>query len=271
MKNELNHLYKWLSKYTFDSHWFKTQIMFQIISLTSWFLYPKYRSENNFKDVVLKNRFMITLICVLFLWTSGFFSIGIWVTISAKASEITKLETSIEKVNNIIFNKNKIIEKKDSTIAEISDLKEMRGFIEYKVYRDCKLENYKSLKKMPDPIFYTIIEEINYHKIPYTIFFRLLDQESGFQFVKNKKSKANGVCQVLPSTSKILSKRIGLTGDPEIDNIRMGAFHLKVRYDHYRSAGLCEKESWTKSLMDYNGQDIALAQDNMKFFKKDLF
>jgi soluble lytic murein transglycosylase-like protein len=129
------------------------------------------------------------------------------------------------------------------------------------------LRNPQNLSKLSDKVFYTIIEEIEKHKIPYTIFFRLIDFESGFTFITNVSSGAFGYCQVMPSTWNIFCKSLKLTVHDEIGNIKMGAHILKLAYDSYKRRGLDEETSWFRALVDYSGGSQDLAKKEMMYYK----
>lgn len=251
MKYDLVKFHHWLLLSTFKNKWFEENIKLQIISLLSWFLYPEYRKNNSFFNVLKENKFILSILCIFILWTSGFFTFG-------------KLMSIPEKTYKYIFVKRieeKIIEKKPDP--------NIRKFIQTLVIKDCEIEHPKEFRSLSDPIFYLIIDEINKNSIPYTIFFKVIDHESGFQFIPNSKgSGALGYCQIMPATYNRFRKSAGLSAHNEISNIKMGAFLLKERYNFHKSYGCKDEKAWFLSLKDYAGGKDSMAREIIRIYKK---
>jgi hypothetical protein len=253
MNHDLLKFHHWLLSSTFKSQWFEENIKHQILSVLSWIIYPEFRKQNSLISVIKKNKFIITLFSVILFWSTSFFTFGRLTSETEK--KVVVVERTI-KINDYLKN------------VDFTSLRSERRFIEYLTYSKFKIGNYDNLQKLPDEIFFTIISEINQRKIPPSIFFRLIDQESAFTYVTNKNSKTEGYCQVHPQTKISILNIIGTTNHERIDNIRIASYHLKSQYDKYRSEGFEERESWIKSLVDYNGGSISLAKSNMLHFSK---
>jgi|688.fasta_scaffold549513_2 hypothetical protein len=256
MKYDLVKFHHWLLVSTFKSKWFEDNFKLQIISLLSWFLYPEFRKQNTFLSIVRNNKIVMSIFTIFLIWSITFFTFG---RLTSDSSP-----TIIKRY----FFKNEIVDT--TTTTKLVFDKGMRKFIEYTAKEKYKIKNFHNLQQLPDEVFFTIVSEINDKKIPYSLFFRLLDQESNFKNVVNKNSGARGLVQVIPSTERTLRRRIGTTGHYLIDNIRMGSAHLSISYHKYKQMGLDENQCWFKSLMDYNGGNTKLAEDNLLYFHKEL-
>lgn len=253
MNHDLIKLHHWLLSSTFKSKWFEDNIKLQIISLLNWILYPDYRQQNSFIEVLQGNRLVITLVLIPLLLCSAFFTVG-----RLTANERTIVVEKKTFINNYFDG------------IDFSNLRDERKFVEYLAHTKFKIENFKNLQKLPDEVFFTIVSEINRNKIPASLFFRLLDQESGFQDITNKNSGVNGIPQLNPNTRKSILGIIGKTNHKIIDDIRACSYHLTSQYKIHRNKGNSDQKSWVLSLIDYNGGSITLAQDNMKFFHQSL-
>jgi hypothetical protein len=255
MKYDLIKLLHWLSQSTFKSKWFEQNIKFQIISLLSWFLYPDFRKEKSIFDILRANKMVLFFISTFFVWSITFFTFG-------------RLSSNENVVVRKYFSYNTMV---DTTITRrlIFDTK-IRTFIEYTAKEKYKVKYYQNLQKLSDEVFFTIVSEIHDKELPYSVFFRLLDQESHFLYVVNKNSGAKGFVQIIPSTERILKRKVGSTGYHLIDNIRYGAHHLKISYNKYKSRGFSEEDCWFHSLLDYNGGSNILAKETMLYFDKDI-
>lgn len=246
MKHDLIKFHNWLMQSTFKCVWFEENIKTNIISILSWAIYPEYRSNNSLYSLLGKNKLFTSVLGFVLLWSVTFYAFG-------------RLTATEQKV----FIVHKSYNNPQTKILNFDSLQEERRYIEYLAHDKYKIKNYQSLQKLPDEIFFTIVSEIERNELPPSIFFRLLDQESCFEYVYNKSTNAEGWGQILPSTKTLLLKRIGSTNHPLIDNIRMSSEHLKMQYDKHRSEGMSEKSAWLESLKDYNGGNQNLAIQNM--------
>jgi len=251
MKYDLVKFHHWLLLSTFKSKWFEENIKLQIISLLSWFIYPEYRKSNSFFSVIKKNKFILILISIFILWTSFFFTFGKFMNITEETYRYVFVKGKEEK--NVSKNYNITIRK----------------FLEKIIIEDCNIENKKNLRELPDHIFFSMIEEVDKNEIPYVIFFKVIDHESGFLFIPNSEgSGAMGYCQIMPVTFKYFMKRVGVSSHTPISNIKMGAFLLKYRYNYHKSMGKENNMSWFLSMKDYAGGNDSMAKEIIKIYEK---
>lgn len=255
MNHDLIKFHHWLLSSTFKSKWFEDNIKLQIISLLSWVIYPEYRKQISLLNLLKQNKFILSVFSIFILWSCSFFTFG-------------RL-TSETEYKNIYIQKNIKIDDFMKGV-DFESMKPERKYIEYLIHSKFKIEHYKNLQKLPDEIFFTIICEIKRHKIPASLFFRLLDQESGFLEVTNTSSGANGVPQLMKQTRCSILKIIGKTNHKQIDDIRVASYLLKTQYDEHRKKGFSENKSWCLSLMDYNGGSLRLAKNNLMYFSQNF-
>jgi hypothetical protein len=250
MKYDLVKFHHWLLVSTFRNKWFEENIKLQIISLLSWFIYPDYRKNNTLFSVLKQNRFILTVIGSFILWTSGFFTFGKLMNIPEKTYEYIFVRKVEEKI---------IKESKPSA----------RKLLQKIIINDCNIEHKNELITLPDEIFYSMVDEINSKSIPYVIFFKVVDHESGFRFIPNSKgSGAMGYCQIMPATFDQFKGKVGLKSHNPLSNIKMGAFLLKDRYDYHKSNGNNDEKSWFLSLRDYAGGKDSMAKEIIHYYKK---
>jgi hypothetical protein len=253
MKYDLVKFHHWLLLSTFKNKWFEENIKLQIISLLSWMIYPEYREQNSLIGVIQKNKFILSVIVIPMLWSCTFFTFG-------------RLSST---QNTIVIEKKTFINNHLKGV-DFNSLNGERKFIEYLAHTKFKIENYKNLQKLPDEVFFTIVSEIQRNKIPASLFFRLLDQESGFRDIVNYNSGVRGIPQINSDTRRRILKIIGSTNHRIIDDIRVCSYHLKSQYETHKINGNDERKSWTLSLVDYNGGSSTLAKENMKFYHMEL-
>jgi hypothetical protein len=200
-------------------------------------------------------------------------SIVIWITsILLFSNYVYHNENIVNSLRDELHITKGKLDKKHNDLVSFKKQTEFRDYLEYRIINTCQLKNPKGLSKLSDEIFFTIIDEIEKYDIPYSIFFRLIDHESGFEFIENTQGTgAFGYCQVLPSTFDIFSKMLNIkNGHNEINNIKVGAYVLKYAFDIYCNKGLNEKESWYMALIMYSGGSKGLAKDEMLYYNKDL-
>lgn len=253
MQYDLVKFHHWLLSSTFKNRLFEGKIKYQFISLLSWFIYPDFREQNSLIKVLKMNKIILYFLSTPFILCLIFFVFG-----RLTASERTVIREKKFIVNKYVSN------------MDFKTMGDERRYIEYIVFSKYKVENYNNLQKLPDDVFFTIVSEINTNKIPPSLFFRLLDQESGFSDIRNKNSGASGIPQLMPETRKYILREIGKTNHKIIDDIRVASYHLKIQFDKYQGAGMDERKSWLLSLIDYNGGSHTLAKENMKYFSKEF-
>lgn len=270
IKKNLQKLHKKLLLLSHKNNWFHNKIKIPLIDTISWYIYPEFRKNSIFS--LIKSNKVIILVFILFIfWTTSFFSVGRWISFMDKKEIISTLEYKLNKTNDILYNTNQVMNRKDSTISQLREQMGSRDYLQFVIKRDCHINNYENLTKLSDDVFFTIIDEIERYQIPYTIFFRMVDRETGFRFIPNNQgSGAYGYCQVMPSTFTDVAKKLGLKKHDELNNIKAGAYVLKQNYNIYRHKGINEYNSWHKALTSYSGGDADLATYEMQYFKMDL-
>lgn len=238
-----------------------------ILLVTDWYLYPEFRKKNLFLSLIGFNRIPLILTTIFVVWTIIFFSFGKF----SNFEKVRTLQTELSKTNLELESSAKLIHYKQSVIENIRLQVRSREYYEYIIKRDCHLRNSDALSKLSDDVFFTIIDEIEKNKLPYTVFFRLIDFESGFTYITNSSSGAYGYCQLLPSTFVIGAKHLNLKDNSPINNIKIGSWVLRYGYDRWKSKGLSDKDAWFNSLVDYSGGSRDLAQKEMMYYKDNLF
>jgi hypothetical protein len=245
MKYDLVKVYHWLSTSTFRNKWFEENVKLQIICLLSWFIYSDYRKSNSFFSVMRKNKFILNVFFLFLFWTFIFFSFGKIMSETKKTYEYIFLERVKEKI---------VIQKEYDRPS--------RYFIQNIIIEECNLKHNNNLKKLPDDIFFTMVEEVTKKKIPYKIFFKIVDHESGFLWVSNTQgSGALGYCQIMPCTYRNYKRKLGLGKHTPKNNIIVGTTLLKERYDFYKKRGNNTEKSWILSLTDYAGGSDTMAKN----------
>lgn len=270
IRKKLQELYKKILMLPYKNNWFHNKIKFPLTNTISWYIYPEFRKHSIF-ELIKGNKVIISTFVLFIFWTTSFFSVGRWLSFMDKKETISTLEYKLSKTNDILYNANLIMNRKDSTISQLREQMGSRDYLQFVIKRDCHIGNYENLTKLSDDVFFTMIDEIERYQIPYTIFFRMVDKETGFRFVPNNQgSGAYGYCQVMPSTFIEVAKKLGLSKHDEFSNIKAGAYVLKSNYNLYRNKGVSEYDSWHKALTNYSGGDVNLATYEMQYFKQDL-
>lgn len=261
---------KFLMK-TRNNKFFDFFIRKPFLQFSSWFLYPEFRKQKLI-FILLKKSIKPTLLITLLVLTSIYLYNSIYKLGEQSSQErIAKLEKILEITQNKLDSKKIKISEQQSTIERIRKQIGSRKYLEYIIKRDCHLRNPDYLSKLPDEIFFTIIDEIEKNKLPYTVFFRVIDFESGFQYLTNPSSGAFGYCQLLPSTFRLGSKILNLKENTPVNNVKIGAWVLKSGFDRWKKRGLNDRDAWFNSLVNYCGGSHSLAEKEMMYFKDDLF
>jgi hypothetical protein len=238
------------------------------LKISEWIIYPEFRKKFGFLDLLRRGKYLILASLLFLIYNISIIFITYSVSHEEKVTQIEKLESKLQIAKDTIQDLERGIEQKEVVLANWIEKTSSRDYLEFVIKRDCHLRNPQNLSKLSDKIFYTIIEEIERYKLPYTVFYRLIDFESGFTFMTNKSSGAFGYCQVMPSTWNIFSKNLKLEVHDEINNIKMGAYILKIGYDRYKKRGLDDQTSWLRSLVDYSGGSLELAKKEMLYYKE---
>jgi hypothetical protein len=238
----------------------------QIKLLIKWYLYPEFRRGNLFIKSIKENRVLLGILALFVIWNITLFNFGKL----SNLKHVEKLESELSKTTSTLESTYRLLNHKIATIDNIRKQTQTRQYLEYIIKRDCHLKCPDALSKLPDNVFFTMIEEIEKYQIPYTIFFRVVDLESGFQFVTNTSSGAYGYCQVMPSTFNYVSKILNLKEHTPVNNIKVGAYVLIDGFKRHKARGLNDKDAWFNSLVNYCGGSHEIAKKEMMYYKEGL-
>jgi len=247
-----------------------TKFQRELLKIYEWILYPEFRKKTNILGFLNKAKWFVSIALIFIIWNLSIILVTSGITGIDKSKKIEELHTKLHISRDSIQYLINEGSHKDVVLANLRDEMNSRDYIEWVIKKDCHLRNPDNLTKLPNEVFWTIINEIQKHEIPYTIFFRLIDFESGFTFISNTSSGAFGYCQVLPSTWNIFSKELKLKEHNEINNIKCGALVLKYAYNQYHRKGLRGQEAWFRALVSYSGGSEELAKKELQYFKEDF-
>lgn len=196
------------------------------------------------------------LVSISFLWILLLCSMMVGYGIRDK--EINSLND--EKIkdkkeySNLLYQKDSIILVKNKEIDSLGTYLNSKEYLEFLVYKKANLDNLKiNLSRVDHDILNLMVEQSNKYNIPYTIYFRLIDMESGFRFVENKSSGALGYMQLMPNTFNYYYKKLELKGGhSKKNNIIIGSYKLHKNYKKWRSRGKSDYMAWKYTLSEYN-------------------
>ena len=249
-------------KLNFFERLFKNQIR----TLIKWYLYPEFRRGNLLIKTIKANALLIGILTIFVIWNITLFNFGKL----SNLKQVKNLESKLSKTTSTLESTYNLLNHKNNTIDRLRKQTQTRQYLEYIIKRDCYLRCPDVLSKLPDDVFFTMIEEIERYQIPYTIFFRVVDLESGFQFITNPSSGAYGYCQVMPSTFNYVSKILNLKEHTPVNNIKVGAFVLIDGFRRHKKRGLSDKDAWFYSLVNYCGGSHEIAKKEMMYYKEGL-
>lgn len=110
----------------------------------------------------------------------------------------------------------------------------------------------KNLKNLDKSILSLMVSECDKYKLPYSIFFSVVDRESGFKFIPNSSgSGAMGFMQLMPRTFSVNAHKLGLSTHTPQNNIKVGAYHLWDLFSFWKKKYNDEKTAWTWALAQY--------------------
>lgn len=233
-------LYNYLVLKEFKSKFLNDKIKLGIISFFNYFFYPEFRKKYGFFKLVKSNVYIVILI---FIIISSYFT--------AYFIQNNKIKKLYDIVNIFIYKS----QLQNDTILNLKDSlnTQCRNYIEHIVIEDTKIGHSEDFKNLPDSIFFTMFYSCVKYRIPYTIFYRIIDHESGFLFVKNYDgSGATGYMQLMPQTFDELSNELKLKGgNTPVNNIIVGGYYLKISHDYWSMKYKSEKEAWMWTLAEY--------------------
>lgn len=121
------------------------------------------------------------------------------------------------------------------------------------ILNDCQFEHVNDFLKLEDSIFQLMVRECDKYKIPYNMFFSIVDKESGFLSIPNKDgSGAFGYMQLMPKTFKNYYKKLHLKGGhTPSNNIKVGAYYIYEINKRWSHKFKNKKTVWTWTLAEY--------------------
>lgn len=167
--------------------------------------------------------------------------------------ELGTKNKKILELNEEVVTSKKSIENLEKEVIQYKSTLSSRNYYENMIIKKAKIRCKNSFQALDDDVFFTMVGQCEKYKIPYEIYFRLIDMESGFKFVENKSSGAYGYMQVMPTTFSYLSNKVGIRGThDETNNILVGSYLLSKNYNKFTKRGFSEKKSWRLALAAYN-------------------
>ena len=110
----------------------------------------------------------------------------------------------------------------------------------------------QNLKNLDKSILSLMVSECDKYELPYSIFFSVVDRESGFKFIPNSSgSGAMGFMQLMPRTFSVNAHKLGLSTHTPQNNIKVGAYHLWDLFSYWKKKYNDEKTAWTWALAQY--------------------
>jgi hypothetical protein len=259
----LKRINKWLLMTHFKNTFFENRVRWQLHSLLNYILYPEFRSSWNLKKVIYSNKYSILFISALLISLASSFFFGK----SVSESQIDELTYESSKKDSAIFNLYLLTLDKNSKIHNLSTELKSRGFLEFKVIKESKIEHIANLRAVPDSIFFLMVKEADKYKIPYVIFFRIMEKESKFQFIPNSEgSGAMGYMQVVKSTFSMYYEKLNLqNGHTPGNNIRVAANLIHSIHSFWSGRFKDEKTVWEYTLAEYGCGRAPMMSDNGYF------
>jgi hypothetical protein len=233
----------------FKNKFFEKRIRWQLHSLINYILYPEFRGSWNLRKVIYSNRFSIISVKLLVICLISSFFIGKAVSSFRIKKLSDNINTKDSVINGLISNS---IEK-NTKIASLSIELRSRSYLEFKIIKESKIEHIANFRTVPDSIFFLMIDEADKYKIPHVIFFRVMERESKFQFIKNNEgSSAFGYMQVVNSTfSKYYDKLNLKNGHTQGNNIRVAANLISSIHSFWVGKFKNERTVWEYTLAEY--------------------
>ncbi len=186
----------------------------------------------------------------------------------SREGEIMSLNASIEakgdmigSQKDIIYYNKSVVQNKNEVIDSLANFKKSREWLEFKIYKETEMDDfYLNMSRVSDDILLLMAEQVDKYKIPYSIYFRLIDVESGYKFISNHEgSGAFGYMQVMPGTFNSYSNILGLEGGhTKKNNIYVGSYMLYKSHNDWMDRGFDEHVAWEYTLSEYNAGESKL-------------
>lgn len=260
----LNRLNKWLLMTHSTNKFFENKIRWQLHSLINYILYPEFRSSWSFKKILYSNKFTAIVVSVLIISLSLSFIFGRLVS----SSQIDDLTYESYRKDSAIFNLYQLTMNKSVKIHDLSTELKSRGFLEFKVIKQSKIEYIENLRAIPDSIFLLMVSEADRYQIPYVIFFRIMERESKFKFVKNSEgSSAMGYMQVIKSTFDSYYNKLNLkNGHTPGNNVRVAASLIHSTHSFWVGRFKSDRTVWEYTLAEYGCGRSPMTKEDGGYF-----
>lgn len=124
--------------------------------------------------------------------------------------------------------------------------------IHKKLSNECKFIHKDNFRHMNRQIFSLMVDECDKYDLPYSVFFSVVDKESGFKFIPNSEgSGAMGYMQLMPKTFSSNARKLGLKNHTPENNIKVGAYHLHDLFSYWKRKCVDDESAWTWALAQY--------------------
>jgi len=264
----LNRINKWLLITDFRNDFFEKRIRWQLHSLLNWICYPEFRGSWSIKKIIFSNKYLVLFTTILIISLVSSFFFGKMVN----ESQIDDLTYSSYRKDSVIFNLYLSSLDKNLEISNLSVELKSRGYLEFKVIQESKIEHISNLKAVPDSIFFLMVKEVDRYKIPYVIFFRIMEKESKFQFIPNSEgSGAMGYMQVVKSTFNMYYNKLNLkNGHTQGNNIRVAANLIHSIHSFWSGRFKNERTVWEYTLAEYGCGRAPMIKDSGYFIPESV-
>ena len=124
--------------------------------------------------------------------------------------------------------------------------------IHKELMEECTFIHEKNFRNINRQIFALMVSECDKYDLPYSIFFSVVDKESGFKFIPNSQgSGAMGYMQLMPKTFSSNARKLGLKSHTPENNIKVGAYHLYDLFSFWKRKYTDDETAWTWALAQY--------------------
>jgi len=117
---------------------------------------------------------------------------------------------------------------------------------------ECTFIHEDNFRHMNRQIFALMVSECDKYDLPYSVFFSVVDKESGFKFIPNSEgSGAMGYMQLMPKTFSGNARKLGLKSHTPENNVKVGAYLLSDLFNFWKSKYTDDETAWTWALAEY--------------------
>ena len=267
MKRLLNRINIWLLMTCFKNKFFEKRVRWQLHSFINYILYPEFRSSWDMGKILYSNRYIFLISNTFLILLTSMFFFGRY----TNYNRISELKENLYQKNLVVNKLADEVQLRDLKISNLSIELKSRGYIEYKVINESKIEYIDNLRSIPDSIFFLMVDEADKYGIPYVIFFRMMEKESKCQFIANSEgSGAFGYMQVVKSTfSKYYNKLDLENGHTEGNNIRVAANLISSIHSFWSNKFKDERTVWEYTLAEYGCGRAPMQDGNGGYFIPD--